>query len=564
MASEELVGLRIALYARFSKEGQSESSIEDQLRRCKDFAIQRGGTLRDEWIFSDSAESGEGSDRASYERMMRLATSRPRELDVIIIEDLSRLSRAPADLFTIQRMFEFLEVRLIGVADGIDTFASHSTLTFGMKTLVSSIYLSDLRDKTLRGLEGRALAGLATGGVAFGYCLRKELTADGRAAGTKIEISEDKAKVVRRIFALYLEGYSLDKIAKTLNDDGVEPPRVHVKGRRVGWKDSTIRAMLHNESYFGRWRYKVSQWRKVPGTNRRVPVRKNDARAIVAQRPELRIVDEQTWHATQERLAQVRRFYTRRADGAAKGRAVPGRQSPYLFSSLLCCGVCGGKMIIAGGSADVYYRCEANKKRGTCANALSVRESVVRLGLVDELRRRLVCDQGLAYARKRVAERLGDLLRERDVEAREHRQRLDKLTNQIDKLVDFIADGHGSAAVAEKLRGLERAADVERSRLAAYEKQAAAVVRLPSPDDLMGIVFDLEKRLLSDTARGREELRRIFRDGRITLIPQPGGFYVARSEILPLVLLTQSPSPEPSSEDSSGGRCPASSCAGRI
>jgi hypothetical protein len=56
-------------------------------------------------------------------------------------------------------------------------------------------------------------------------------------------------------------------IAKTLNAEKISPPRVFAKNRRVGWKASTIRAMLHNESYVGRWRYRSSQWRKVPGTN---------------------------------------------------------------------------------------------------------------------------------------------------------------------------------------------------------------------------------------------------------------------------------------------------------
>jgi hypothetical protein len=57
---------------------------------------------------------------------------------------------------------------------------------------------------------------------------------------------------------------------------------------------------------------------------------------------------------------------------------------------------------------------------------------------------------------------------------------------------------------------------------------------------------------------GREELRRIFRDGRITLVPQPGGFYIARSEILPLVLAPPAP------QEDLGGGYPASSYAGRI
>jgi hypothetical protein len=193
-------------------------------------------------------------------------------------------------------------------------------------------------------------------------------------------------------------------------------------------------------------------------------------------------------------------------------------------------------MVISGGSSkDVYYRCEGHAKRGACANALSVRESIVRTGLLDELRHRPLSDQGIAYARKRLAEGLGELSRERDAALREGRRKLEVLASQIDQLVNVIADGHGTVTVADKLRALEREADAQRVEVAAMEKEATGVIELPAPDDLFDLVFDLEKRLVADPTRGREELRCIFRDGRITLVPQPGGFYVPRSEILPLV-----------------------------
>ena len=159
-----------------------------------------------------------------------------------------------------------------------------------------------------------------------------------------------------------------------------------------------------------------------------------------------------------------------------------------------------------------------------------------------------------------VAERLGELERDRDRELRIGRQKLDKLERQIPHLIDFIADGGRSPGLAEKLRGLENEAESERARTAALAKQSVAAIPLPAPDDLMELVFDLEKRLLADATRGREELRRIFRDGRITLVPEPGGFYVARSEILPLVLLTQAPS----AVGDRGGRYTALCCAGAI
>jgi len=107
---------------------------------------------------------------------------------------------------------------------------------------------------------------------------------------------------------------------------------------------------------------------------------------------------------------------------------------------------------------------EGHARRGLCTNALSVRESVVRASLLDGLRRRLVSDRGLAYARKRVAEKLGELSREQDAEIRERTQRLAKLDAQIAKLVDFIAEENASSAVADKLRKLELDADTEPAR----------------------------------------------------------------------------------------------------
>ena len=95
-----------------------------------------------------------------------------------------------------------------------------------------------------------------------------------------------------------------------------------------------------------------------------------------------------------------------------------------------------------------------------------------------------------------VAERLGELERDRDRELRIGRQKLDKLERQIPHLIDFIADGGRSPGLAEKLRGLENEAESERARTAALAKQSVAAIPLPAPDDLMELVFDLEKRLL--------------------------------------------------------------------
>lgn len=143
----------------------------------------------------------------------------------------------------------------------------------------------------------------------------------------------------------------------------------------------------------------------------------------------------------------------------------------------------------------------------------------MRTNLLDELRRRLTSSDAIAYARKRIAEKkLGTFSRNGDREQREVRARLEKTERQIEKLVDFVAEGKGTKAVAERLEILEREAATERKALA---KRDLALTKLPTPDERMKLVFDLERRLIADVTKGREELKRVFRNGKIVLPPEP-------------------------------------------
>jgi site-specific DNA recombinase len=242
------------------------------------------------------------------------------------------------------------------------------------------------------------------------------------------------------------------------------------------------------------------------------------------ERLHLQIVDDETWLAVERRLMAVHAKYTKNADGSPKGRALPGRASSYLFSSLLVCGVCGSSMVISGGGGHAQYcRCEASGKRGTCANKRSVREDVLRTNLLDELRRRLTSKDHIAYARKKATEMIATMSRTQGAEVKERRKQLAKVNDRIEKLVDFIADGQGSPTIRERLKALETGAKVLRRQVKALERDATVPIALPTPEEMTALIFDLERRLMADVSKGREELRRLFRDGKIRLNPQPGG-----------------------------------------
>jgi site-specific DNA recombinase len=521
------LGARVAIYARYSSDKQSEASIEDQVRRCRDHVALAGGDPDAAQVFTDYAVSGASLHRSGFEALMRAVDAGA--VEAIVTEDISRISRDLADSAHLFKRLQFARVPLIGVADGIDTSSRHAKLSFTVKSLVADLYLDDLRDKTLRGLEGRALAGLATGNVPFGY--RTAPAPDGK--GHRIEIDPEAAELVRRIFGLYASGRSYGMIATQLNAEGVPPPRAKTKHQgSKGWGITTVRAMLDNDRYIGAWRFKETTWIKVPGTNRRVP-RKRDASEVISQeRPELRIVPPELWSAVRKRRTGVRDLHARTGRNSIATRAV------YPLSGLLHCAACGAPMTIFGGTRTAKrYRCAYQVQRGTCDNALSVREDVARRCIVDGVKARLLRPEGLAFVRQEMARRMGELNRGLDAELKERRARLARTEDKIRGLVEFIATGDRSDYVVSTMRDLEAHAKQEKAAIAELVRQARQPIALPSLDALTAAVGDLDALLAEDPIGGRTALHRLFQGGRIDLDPQPDGVYLARSKLLPLAAI---------------------------
>src|SRR3954452_21876757 len=130
MAAGSLKNSRVAIYARFSSEKQSETSIDDQVRRCREFVQRDGGSVDPSYVFTDYATSGASLARSGFEAMMALTKGTPPAIDVLVAEDLSRITRDLADGAMLFRRLQFLGVKLIGVADGVDTSAKNAKLTY--------------------------------------------------------------------------------------------------------------------------------------------------------------------------------------------------------------------------------------------------------------------------------------------------------------------------------------------------------------------------------------------------------------------------------------------------
>ena len=80
----------VAIYARFSSQLQNERSIEDQIRRAREYISQQGGMPDAAKVFADYAVSGSSLDRRGFEAMMLEVDGG--SIKVIVTEDMSRIS----------------------------------------------------------------------------------------------------------------------------------------------------------------------------------------------------------------------------------------------------------------------------------------------------------------------------------------------------------------------------------------------------------------------------------------------------------------------------------------
>lgn len=526
-----LTGNRVAAYARYSSDKQSESSIEDQLRRFRELLAREGRTLDERLTLTDYAISGASTNRPGFDALMAMV--RRREIDVLLVEDVSRLARNQSDATRLYEELAFYGVQLIALGDGIDTQHKGAKLQFGVKALFAEVYLDDLRDKTRRGMEGRAHAKLATGGRTIGYRTVRIPTDDPRrSAGSRIEIDPDAAPLVRSIFALYVGGGSFNSIAATLNAEKVPSPRDRTRhGRKHGWSPSTIRAILMNTRYVGLWTFGARQWIKAPGTNKRVPRLRDASEVIRDERPELRIIDADTWERAQAKLAATARMFTRTAEGARKGKALPGGDQAHPLSGLLRC-ECGAPFTIyGGGAARRYYVCAAFR-RGRCeVERVALMAELARACVIRDLKDFLFSDAGVARMRRRIVDQIRGRASTRSTEVEEARARLDRTEKRVANVVAAIAAGEYSTALSAALRDLEAQAEADRRLIADLERQARQPVALPSPDAILRNAMDLERRLAVNPAAARDELHRLFRDRAITLELGEDGVYVGKSEI---------------------------------
>jgi DNA invertase Pin-like site-specific DNA recombinase len=487
--------MRATIYARYSTDMQSETSIADQERLCRARATAQGWDVTA--VRADRAVSGQVPVESRPEGKQLLADVIADRVQVLLLEGLDRLSRDQVEQERVVRRLEHRGVRIVGVSDGYDSEMCGSRVMRSIRGLINDIFIDDLRKKTHRGLAGLAGRGHYVGSVApYGYRIIR--TEDGR----RLEIDEAQARWVRLVFGRFAAGDSLTAIAHDLNAQGVPSPG----GTR--WDPAMIHGsppsrpgLLQRELYIGRVIWNRTQWLRDPETGRRQWVARPREEWIVNDQPELRIVDDATWSAVHARTSGGR---------WGTGTKRRGGQPRSVLSGILRCPHCGGGMVAV---SSARYGCAARQRHGeTACQGYLIRRDVADLRLLAHVREELLTPAAAEAYEAAFKEAIAAHRQAADETALQSRQR--ELEGEIRRLVDAIATVGVSPALASRLTAAEAELEQLRQTLQALRRPAA----VPNLRELFARkLLDLSTALLNDVGRAREDLRQILGTVKVAL-----------------------------------------------
>ena len=427
--------MRAVIYARYSTDLQSASSIDDQVRLCRGCIERDAHELVQ--VYSDRAVSGASLMRPGIQLLMRDANHGA--FDVVYTEALDRMSRDQEDAAGLFKRMRFAGVKIMTLAEG-----EISELHVGLKGTMNALFLKDLAQKTRRGLQGRVLQGRSGGGLCYGYDLLPGETGVRR-------INEREAEVVRTIFQDYAAGQSPRAIARKLNKKSIPGPSGGL------WRDTAIRGhftrgtgILNNELYVGRLVWNRLTYLKDPASGRRRSRLNPPGQWTTQEVPALRIIDDTLWEAVKTRQGVIRD-----SDRVANARATrfwECRRSRHLLSGLLYCKECGSRYASIGRD---YLACSAARGSGICSNRQSVRRVALEGLIINSLRQRLM-------APELVEEFVGAIQKEINLQRREddalrdgQKRELAEVARKLNGLIDAIADGLRAPGLQQRLDELE-------------------------------------------------------------------------------------------------------------
>ncbi|NVN90448.1 MAG: recombinase family protein [Desulfuromonadales bacterium] len=340
-------------YIRFSTPEQSKGdSHRRQQQKAKEYALQHNILLDENLTFRDLGRSAFRGGHAEVGKLGEFILAIDEGLvkpgDYLLIENLDRLSRqAITDAFDLLRAICNRGVNVVTFSDG--KIYNRESLNDPINMLTAIILFSRSHEESAtkgkrvkeawdikrKNIKNKPLTSKVPGWIEY-----------DKAAG-KLNLIDDRVKIVRRIFTEYIEGKGQTAISRGLNNDQV-PCWGTGEQQAANWYDSYITKILDNEAVIGVFRPHVFDFST--GKKKRVPT----GQMIPDYYPS--VLDTETFYRVRELRDQR---------NTMKGRKAT-QQLQNIFSMVAKCPHCGGKLIrVNKGKRSTYLVCSFAKLGAT-------------------------------------------------------------------------------------------------------------------------------------------------------------------------------------------------------
>lgn len=228
--------LRVAPYCRVSTDSEDQrASYETQIQAYKELVAKHS-----DWVlvnvYADEGISGTSLKRRT-EFLRMIEDCKAGKIDMIITKNISRFARNVVDCVLTARNLKNLTPPVAIYFEDVDI----NTLTQTGELLLVILAAiaqgeSEIKSSSVKwGFQKRFEAGLPKISPLYGYIK------DGR----DLVINETEANVVRLIYQMFADGYTISHICMVLNSQKIPSPK------NKEWGPSTVKNILNNEKYCG-------------------------------------------------------------------------------------------------------------------------------------------------------------------------------------------------------------------------------------------------------------------------------------------------------------------------
>ena len=431
------------LYERLSHEDGRENeslSIENQKAYLEEYALRSG--FKNLVHRTDDGWSGTRWDRPGFLQMTE-DISRG-SVGQILIKDMSRLGRDHLRVGLFLEQLREMNVRLIAVAEGIDTAKGEDDF-MPFRNILAEWHARDTSRKIRAIFGARTAAGNhVTGALPYGYLHDPK-------DRQKWIVDEEAAPVVKRIFRSVIAGKNIAKITEELTAERILTPNAHWKsiGERTSrgahnadpykWSSATVINILKKEEYMG-WKVLNKTGTENYKSKQRKPTPEN---RLVFKDAHPQIIDEETWNIVQRLRGTKRRVY--KPDG-----------EPNPLTGVLYCADCGEKMYHKRGTSGRpdhphhEYVCSGYRHYSKSCTCHYIRVEVVEQLILDAIRRasRYAIENEAAFI-QRVRE---EAALQQEAAVRESRRKLTKgkrRREEISRLIKKLYESYAADKIPE-------------------------------------------------------------------------------------------------------------------